>query len=530
MFKLRRILAMVLSAVMGLVVLTGCTEDEIAYLSSLQQSSVTRAGETTTAFVIDIYETPVYEGTGWLADMVRALYGLMGEFTFSGEHTFVTDLQNGMFAISSHSSADTEDLSLMFRSYLIADENGYTQIFRIPTYIRHFLPGELQGMEYFYMQTTAAEGVNFASVSAASDNVQAALFELLNNYAATLRTSNVHVTRRGLRGFDISINDDTLKTLIREIVIDYTQSEESRKLVRQFVLAYYDYMLAITPTFNDYITRDDINRGFDEFEATVSSNINAVHEFLDTLDGIRILGPKGITASVTIDRNGFITTSNSVVDINIDIGAVSRISNPNSTTTGGLGMLITQNMQHENINRAANINMPTLTAENSFSMERYLEVVWGSWNTVDPWETWEPQEPNYTPLEYDDIWIEFPSRRWWNDGNDHDRLVFENRPFRIDGVTYVHLEEFAVFAPNIMSLTWDDELGIFWFASIGAEYSFTPGTSNIFFTRGVTNGEIHLSHVTLVVDGKTYVPLSSFWRMLDRRVEWDAETDRIYLY
>jgi len=220
-----------------------------------------------------------------------------------------------------------------------------------------------------------------------SVDIMKPISDVIFKAASQMKPDEVYVSgvrpisdENGQRGYvyTLNITDGGMKKLLRSIVNDIKM-----ETVKEFVYAALDSAveyIGLMPEneIYDYLVEElaDTKKELDSigFETAYNEMIEEMNEFLDTLDKVRILGPKGITFDIEVDNKGFVTAWDGILDFSIDVAAYEKHFNGyNYNDISKINFTVKCNHRITRINKVVYVEMPAITDKNSVSLESIVE-------------------------------------------------------------------------------------------------------------------------------------------------------------
>jgi LPXTG-motif cell wall-anchored protein len=142
--------------------------------------------------------------------------------------------------------------------------------------------------------------------------------------------------------------------------------------------------LMLTEMKNNGSSIEEINStkvDMDQMFTTLKSQefLDEFNQIMDKLKDVNILGDKGIDITYTVDENGYVISTKGVIELVADMAKIEKAFGESANVTETeviptgiytVGIYFEEN--NSNINEEVDIVLPTLTSENSFTMEELL--------------------------------------------------------------------------------------------------------------------------------------------------------------
>lgn len=176
--------------------------------------------------------------------------------------------------------------------------------------------------------------------------------------------------------YRVKLNDKSLREVLKDTV-DYLIENDATK---KFMIEYFDAMknMAITSELNDQELQE-LEEDIADIEENLDENLEKIRQefnlFMEKMEEINILGEEGIEVFYTINEDGYITEADGVMDFNIDLDKINKLTeNPQPGMKGNINFKVNYTTRNTNINsKDIKVNMPELNPENSIEMQELIE-------------------------------------------------------------------------------------------------------------------------------------------------------------
>lgn len=511
-------LSFIMAAILMLSLFTGCTDDEITFMSYVIKTADIKSANITTNFSMDVNTDSAifkdeYSPLGF--------FNFLSDLKFSVNQKYIRDRDNNQLSAKVQYGALVDDMSFDFTGWVDASNENLVEIFKIPTIAKLFMPYEYKDAKYLVFDFNKLKNSEYfkEDLNIESQNLVDEAFKLqdsyklfLKNYVKTAKIDIpvIKLSQKDENGsiYSVSLSDSELKALVKSAVGDFFNNAETRALVKELVLDIVDFYNAISPGLVD---KAQVDTFFAQVEQNPDMFLQTANSFLAIYDGINILGKDGVKINYTVDSSGYIVKTDCAIDISLDVSAMEYAFSGSPSLTEDkkvLDMLLNYDTTLNDINSVTDIKLPEITENNSID---YVKMMEDQMAEYEDWEDYIVEEP---PIEEGEIVV----RRY------SERINFVNKPVMDNDVLYVPLTEFI--EKVVYGYTWwDDESGAIKFAVWGNEYYYYPGDS-IIYTDGLT---YYLDHPTKAINGIDYVPLRSFAKMFDYNIRWAEEENTAHL-
>ncbi len=525
---MRRPVAMLLIFVLGFT-LTGCTGDELGFLSAVEKSAAMTSwrvvGEYGATMSCEIPE----EEKAYMSVNMNSVLKALSAFKIKTDTT-VLNTGDGMKGAVEYTFA-AEDISFKSNVYLDIADDKFVETFKIPTLYRMFLPEEHENAEYMVMDLT--ELASFAdemgipltlnvgkqAYKAKMEKLQTALVKFQSDYAKTVKNAPSIITKKGSQ-YTLTLNDATLKLLLKSIADTYFEEESARQLTKDAVLEVITFYRGILPDEDLDEMEDEVSDFFDQDEWELAAGKALSDEFFAFLNKFPLLGDKGLSITYTLDRQGYITKVEGFADILIDVNAIAKATDGYVYDDAfNFKFLFSFKEEYTDVNSVKSVQLPTLTDDNSLS---YVDML----RDLIEERTYEYRYEDYT---YEPDYV-LPAP----DGSISvimygDKIDFGGKqPLMIDGTLYVPFEELV--ARHGYRFYWDDAANMMLFGrqfDLIRDAKLPPYGNTIYYN----DFEVKLAKDVVVIDNYIYVPLRTFAAaILWLDVTWVDEENAAYIH
>ncbi len=188
------------------------------------------------------------------------------------------------------------------------------------------------------------------------------------NIVTPERTVNAHV-------YQVKLDDKTAKKLIRYTVNNLADNKDAMDFVTEYMTLIQKFSAPTQGLANPTVEFDKIMSDFENEKPGLLAEFNKA---MDQIENIKLIGEKGITLEYAIDENGYIVSQSGSMDFIIDIAQLNNIEGISDNYTDSTGVYsfgFDYSMLTYNVNKALNIEMPTLTSANSINYADIMKTV-----------------------------------------------------------------------------------------------------------------------------------------------------------
>lgn len=512
--------------VLAVIILSGCTASEVKFVTSLEKLSDAKyyeqAGHVS-------FEMSYYGGDEYFRDNMQKAKYAFDALKFDTTAIYDGSAKAGKAKTYMNAEAALDPVKVSGELWMDMDlENGKLgAIVKIPAMFKAFLPPEYM-KDYLYLDYTQyyellREGMGAPSISSFTglvsldlQNRQRNLIEVLmkskslsGNYVVSSKTDG------GLEKLTFKMTDAQLKSFVIAFLKEIKENGELLGKLAEMT----EYNIALMGAAG--------YSGADEFDAK-KTILESVDEILPEAEAFfannTILGSKGLTSEMTLDKNGYVSNEEFVVNFRINTGG-SQIM-PfyyMDTDSGTVDFTMTVTTEYTNVNGTGRVELPRLTPANS------VNIV----NAEKERMTREGEERKwYFPLmvyysdaldELNETPVDFPLTGTYN-GNAVDSSVSVMRAGY--GSLYMPLRQAAeVFGGEI---EWNEEQrAALWTNNGNVLVVFADGVMEYESFYDIYGEDAGYITGGVIKDGVTFIPFNEMEYQMDIDFGFDTETNTI---
>lgn len=287
----------------------------------------------------------------------------------------------------------TPGMTINLPCWVDSDLTGNTpnvkEIVKLPQIAKASLPTQIASKEYMVLNTSdmnksVPNTMDMTSLMEFSKDFQAKEVAFLTSYAQrfnpNLDTADNGIqyvqTDEGLvpaRAYEVKLNDAQFKYFIRYTVNNFVQDSEAMNFVKDFM----DSILGFSQVPDKAKTSSDFDQAFKEFDTNKAQFLTQFNTAMDQLNNVPLLGDKGIDLQYDISR-GYLIKKSGTIDLKVDLAQINQFVNTLSgqqspiEAKGLLNLMINYNTDVSGINTPQKIEIPEITADNSFN---YMDLI-----------------------------------------------------------------------------------------------------------------------------------------------------------
>ncbi|WP_088185990.1 hypothetical protein [Desulfosporosinus sp. FKA] len=391
--KRKKIVIWFALAMMLLLVLTGCSSNEQEILNAALNMQTINSSHIQTTMNLHVSGQGFDPQVQQQIDSVAALLN-NASLNFDVESTYNDQKTVG----KSKAIVDvvTPGMKINIPVWVDSDLTGDTpslkEIIKLPLVAKSSLPQQAANKDYLVMNPldTKDSGLDNESLKQLlefSKTFQEKEIDFLKSYASrfnpnfsTVANSTESISTddgyKLVRCYEIRLNDQQFKDLIRYTVNNFSQDKEAMDFVKNLV----DSTLQMSQASDKEKSIQAFDKAFEQFDASKTVFLASFNAQMDKLKNVTLLGDKGIDLKYYID-NGYVVKESGTIDLKIDLNQLSQFmstidkkSSAADTPKGSLEMILNYNSDISGINSPIEIQIPEVNAANSFNMTDLLKM------------------------------------------------------------------------------------------------------------------------------------------------------------
>ena len=388
MKNLKKLTAIGMAMAMTISVFTGCST-EGKTLSDAFGKKVTSAEFKTEIGLRLTAENLSAEEKNGMATVTPMINN--SKMTMSGKVNQSADGKTGKLqADVSVQSGDTPiNMSMWVDSNLQNSKPVVKEIFKVPS----VLESQMDGKQYLVLDTStinkdSSTGVDLNKLSSVSEDMQKKLSTVVAKNILNIDPGFKLVSDKGSRSmtlpdgekdvhvFEVKLDDANFKKLVKSTSNSLVNNKEMRDFLKDYIIT---VMQASTLKPEELKTSQvEIEKAFSDFEKGLPQFSTKMNNVLDSFNGVKLVGDKGIVIDYAIDNNGDIVNEQGNIDLVFDaakfIPVAQRLIGKSNTAapnklTGIYSLGIDFNTSSFNINKNVEITLPEVNEQNSIKLE-----------------------------------------------------------------------------------------------------------------------------------------------------------------
>jgi hypothetical protein len=314
--------------------------------------------------------------------------------------------------------------------------------------------------------------------------------------------------------YQVKLDDKSAKKLIRYTVNNFADNEDAMVYAVEYMKFIQEFAVTAPGGVNPFA---ELDKMMAEFESNKPELLAEFNSMMDELEGIQLVGDKGITLEYAIDENGYIISQSGSMDFIFDTESLEGfkgVKDNNPASAGVYNLGIDFSMLTYNINEDMNIEMPIVTSENSIDLNEMSRAAMQTQpeQTLKAIPTASKVLVNGQPISFD--------------------------AYTIDGNNYFKLRDLAKAVNGTQKqfdVTWDGEnetinlISQKAYTIVGGE--MVPGDGSekapVLNTSKIYKDGEEVSLNAYTINGNNYFKLRDIAQAFDIGITWDETTNTI---
>ncbi len=391
MKNFKKITALVISMVMVVSLLTGCTsavEGKALYDAMVKSQSI-RTSQSDMQLTLRLDATGLSEQEQLSFQQAKAmangakLYMNMRQST-NADNTAA----KAQAAVNMNMAGMAIDMGVWVDMDLNGNPPRLKEIIKLPAIMTASDPS-MAGKEYMVMdlsemfKTPAVIGqqpsLDYTETLKLTKELQEKSLTFMGKYLAQYNPGFKFITDAGTKDiitpertvkahvYQVKLDDKAAKKLIRYTVNNFANNKDAMEFAIEYVKLIGKYSVPTAGTQSPTVELDKMMTDFEKEKPALLAEFN---KSMDQLEGIQVFGEKGITLEYAIDESGYLVSQSGSVDFIIDaakLSSVESLKDSEYTAAGIYNVGFDFSMLTYNINKALVIEMPVVTPQNSIN-------------------------------------------------------------------------------------------------------------------------------------------------------------------
>jgi len=534
MKKLFRSVSVVLVISILSVFMVACSIDEISLIDSLVKTSQITSFESSSKIELTFEGQNVSEEMKKVVDAIKA-YVDGFTMTWNQKYSANEDLTKAQMAADM--DVDMQGLGVKMKYWMDMDLTGekpqFKQIFELPPPITQpiFLSAGIDSKKYITMDLYKNENMevnlDFKNTMKKSKEMQNMVFDFIKSSAKNFEPGMVVVNKKGsattdrgesVTAYELKLSDASAKELLKAYINDVILQEDSADFIRQYLEATMD-MIQINEEDKEE-AREELETAINKFIEQLPTYRENVTQAFETIKNVKFLGDKGVVVNYSINKDGYIVEADTSMDIEINLADLAAALGSPDGAEGIFRLGVKCESSLHNINKEVNIDIPQTTEDNTFDI---LDMMTASITTAamgipsigKPLNNQTITEDILNPELYEGINVFMNGKH----------IIFPDvKPENINGRVLVPVR--VISEEMGADVKYDGET---------KKVTIVKGDKTIELTIGseeayVDGEKVLLDVPAMNIEGRTMVPLRFVSESMDATVEWDGESQVVFIF
>ena len=373
--------------------LTGCNaKDKLELLNALEKSAKLNSSESQSQirFTNVTFDTNIEN-----LILLQAFIPLLDNLSFETHQKVNQNSQGTKVVMQTDTKAVSNDITeetTLWASYDFEHQPPVIkQIMKMPDTLVDSMPDDLAGKEYFVMDQKDMPAGNQLSPQEYTEMVQSIndfqsnLIELLKehalhkdpNFVVVSQLEDKVVNGEKLSVYQLKLDNKSLKTILKYVLSELSENEQAKDFIKELIVASSSISEGTEASQDLDMALDTLTNG----DANLKEELDRI---MAALEGVTMLGSRGIEINYLINKDGYIVNQNGVLDFYMDSQQVEDAFEKLADETAYDGKEIYKftfsiamefNTDISNINQEVKINFPVITKENSFDFSDFVGIV-----------------------------------------------------------------------------------------------------------------------------------------------------------
>ncbi|WP_282432533.1 LysM peptidoglycan-binding domain-containing protein [Desulfitobacterium dichloroeliminans] len=388
--KKKQVLLVLLLSVM--LVLTGCTSNQMEIFDASHKTQKATSMQQHLTVSLDLSGSGLQPDVQAQVDSIAAMLN---------ESNLVLDMKTSGNEDKTAVQAEVDmkmampGLELNMPYWIDMDLSGdnpkLVEIFQLPTMAKASLPPEFMDKDYMVMNLTEIDSQELSTLDMKklmdfSVNFQTKWNDFLVRYAEQFNPDLEIVKVPGNDGsaqYTIKLDDQEFKNLLSYTVNNFAQNEEAAG----FLSDYFEAIMEFSAGAGSPEATMEMEEAIAGLETDSAMMLEQFNEILESMRDVTVLGEQGIELTYTVS-DGYITNSTGSIDFQLDLAQLSELLNasgefaePTEELEGVINLVLRYTTDTSNINAPLDIQIPEMTAANSFD---YFEMIEATMSSLEP--------------------------------------------------------------------------------------------------------------------------------------------------
>jgi hypothetical protein len=394
---IKKLVALAVGIAMSTSLLTGCSTEGLALYRAFQKSQNITSMESKTDMSLKISAENMSPQEEQVMSQVIPLINQTNFSIFAQTNTNKDKTAAKAYVdMKMNLGQMPMNMSVWVDTDLSAKKPVFKEIIKMPEIVMAQMPKEIAGKPYMVMDLNKLNSIpgatlpDYTKLMEFSKEFQPKLVDFMNKYADQFNPNLNMIKKVGQRYlgapyyfekadiYELKLDDKNFKELIKYTFNNFAENKEARTFIKDYLLATIAVMGL--PEQEVQNSKAEIEKAFAEFETKLPTVTAQVNAGLSVLDGIKILGDKGITIEYAINKDGYIVEEKGTIELVADLGSITKLSGQTTgAPTGVYTLTIDYSSKSSKINQEVEVKLPEINESNSFD---YFDLLNQALNSV----------------------------------------------------------------------------------------------------------------------------------------------------
>lgn len=393
MKKVKGLVAIGVSLVISTALLSGCSSNGMVLFKSFLKTQTIKSMETQTDLEVSL------SAENMSAQEQQVMKNILPIINGAKVSALTKINQNEAKTVSKLASdikVEAGGISINTGIWADVDYSGdkpkIKEVFKIPPMLASSDMKDLQGKQYLLMDLASSSGFpntvqpDYKKILEFSKEFQPKVLDFVTKYANQYNPTVNAITKIGSSTivqsngtqqadiYELKLDDSTFKQLIRYTSSNFMQNKDAINFIKEYVQAISNITELSTGEGN--IDKDELDKSFDELEKNIPQLLEQLNKALDKIEGIKIIGNRGIDIKYAINADGYIINESGNMDFVFDTAKIAQLAGSNQSTgdfTGVYTLGIDFKNDIRNINGDVKVIFPELNESNSLDLMKMIE-------------------------------------------------------------------------------------------------------------------------------------------------------------
>lgn len=391
------------------MIFTGCTVNEVRLYNAFMKSQDITSMESDTKITFTL------DGEGFSQEDQQSMQEVAKMLKNSEVNIYQKMIQNEektaakvqMNTDLNFDGMQQMDMKVWVDTDMSGDTPKMVEIIKMPQALMAGISPEDQSKKYIVydlvdMAASDQEEIDFNELMDFSKEMQPKIMDFMKDYHKNFDPGFKIASFKGTRDvngktlsiYEVKLNDESFKELIKYVVNSEIDNEDSIKFLKEYMNAVMSFTQI--PNEEKESAKEEINQELDKLQESLPEIKKQFNKFMDDFKDVKVLGEEGIVIEYGVNSDGYIVHEAGKIDLNIDLKAIGEAMSAPVENLGTLKLGIDYNTKIYNINKDMKINMPNVNENNALYFKDMMEQ---EINTINEEVQEVPEEIQDEPAE-----------------------------------------------------------------------------------------------------------------------------------